>query len=71
MDKIECIMNTCSAVASITGETEISVREVLRLLNQPIDKFNHLLDALRYAVWTRFGQRAGYGTYSISFNRRR
>ena len=37
MDKIECIMNTCSAVASITGETEISVQEVLRLLNQPID----------------------------------
>ena len=30
-------MNTCSAVASITGETEISIREVLRLLNQPID----------------------------------
>ena len=37
MDKIECIMNTCSAVASITGETEISIQEVLRLLNQPID----------------------------------
>ena len=37
MDKIECIMNTCSAVASITGETEISSQEVLRLLNQPID----------------------------------
>lgn len=36
MDKIECIMNTCSAVASITGETEISIQEVLRLLNQPI-----------------------------------
>ena len=37
MDKIECIMNTCSAVDSITGETEISIQEVLRLLNQPID----------------------------------
>lgn len=37
MDKIECIMNTCSAVASIIGETEISIQEVLRLLNQPID----------------------------------
>ena len=71
MDKIECIMNTCSAVASITGETEISIQEVLRLLNQPIDKFNHLLDALRYCTWTKFGQNAGYGTYSISFNRRR
>ena len=30
-------MNTCSAVASITGETEISIQEVLRLLNRPID----------------------------------
>lgn len=40
-------------------------------LNEPIDRFNHLLDALRYAVWTRFGQRAGYGQYSISFSRAR
>lgn len=40
-------------------------------LNQPIDKFNHLLDALRYALWTRFGQEAGYGQYSISFNGRK
>lgn len=40
-------------------------------LNEPIDKFNHLLDALRYAVWTRFGQRAGYGQYSISFTNKR
>lgn len=41
-------------------------------LNQPIDKFNHLLDAMRYAVWSRFAQRAGYGHYSIGFiNRRR
>ena len=40
-------------------------------LNQPIDKFNHLLDALRYAVWTRFAQRAGYGQYNISFSRNR
>lgn len=40
-------------------------------LNEPIDKFNHLLDALRYAVWTKFGQRAGYGQYSISFTRKR
>lgn len=42
-----------------------------RLLNQPIDKFNHLLDALRYAMWTRFGKEAGYGQYSISFNGKR
>ena len=37
-------------------------------LNEPIDKFNHLLDALRYATWTRFGKSAGYGQYSIGFN---
>ena len=41
------------------------------LLNQPIDKFNHLLDAMRYAVWTRFGERAGQGKYNVSFGRRR
>lgn len=38
-------------------------------LNQPIDKFNHLLDALRYAVWSRFGANAGRGNYNIRFNR--
>lgn len=36
-------------------------------LNSPIDKFNHLLDAMRYAVWTRFGQLPGYQSYTISF----
>ena len=40
-------------------------------LNEPIDKFNHLLDALRYAVWTKYGKNAGYGQYSISFTRKR
>lgn len=41
-------------------------------LNIPIDCFNHLLDALRYAVWTRFGRDAGYGEYRIGFiNKRR
>ena len=39
------------------------------LLNQPIDKFNHLLDALRYGLWTKYGQNAGHGQYSISFGR--
>ena len=34
----------------------------------PIDKFNHLLDALRYAIWTRFSENAGYGEYHISSN---
>ena len=36
-------------------------------LNQPVDAFNHCLDAMRYAVWTRFGRNAGYGKYNISF----
>ena len=40
-------------------------------LNEPIDKFNHALDALRYAVWTHFGQDAGTGIYHISFNGKR
>lgn len=40
-------------------------------LNEPIDKFNHLLDALRYAVWTRFGRNAGYGQYSLSYTNNR
>lgn len=41
------------------------------LLNEPIDKFNHLLDALRYAVWTKYGRNAGSGQYSIGFNHKR
>ena len=40
------------------------------LLNQPIDKFNHSLDALRYALWTKYGQNAGQGQYSILYNRK-
>lgn len=40
-------------------------------LNEPIGKFNHCLDAMRYAVWTRFGQKAGYGQYSLSFTKSR
>lgn len=35
-------------------------------LNVPIDTFNHALDALRYALYTRFGQNAGYGQYHIT-----
>jgi phage terminase large subunit len=41
------------------------------LLNEPIDKYNHLLDAMRYAVWTKFGQNAGKGEYHVSFGKRR
>lgn len=35
-------------------------------LNYPIDKFNHLLDAARYALWTRYGRDWGSGQYNIS-----
>ena len=41
------------------------------LLNQPIDKFNHLLDAMRYAVWSKYGRNAGQGEYHVSFSRRK
>ena len=40
-------------------------------LNEPIDKFNHLLDSLRYCTWTKFAKNAGYGQYSISFSKNR
>lgn len=33
--------------------------------NTPIDKYNHLLDALRYATYTRFAEKAGYGKYNF------
>lgn len=35
-------------------------------MNQPIDKYNHALDALRYALFTHFAQHAGEGQYNIS-----
>lgn len=35
-------------------------------LNVPIDKFNHALDAMRYAVYTHFAQRAGAGQYNFT-----
>ena len=34
-------------------------------LSYPIDKYNHALDALRYAAWTRFGKQANHGNYTI------
>lgn len=39
-----------------------------RPINKPIDKFNHLLDAMRYALFTKFGKQ-GTGQYSIGFNK--
>ena len=41
------------------------------LLNQPIDKWNHLLDAMRYAVWSKYGRNAGQGEYHIRVGRTR
>lgn len=39
-------------------------------LNYPNDKgtihYDHCLDALRYALWTHFGESAGKGTYHVS-----
>lgn len=35
------------------------------LLNEPIDKFNHLMDAMRYAMWSKFGANEGKGNYNI------
>lgn len=35
-------------------------------VNYPIDMYNHLLDAMRYALWTKFGKRNA-GSYNISF----
>ena len=40
-------------------------------LNIPIDKFNHLLDAMRYGVWTKWGQNAGQGEYHVSIPNRK
>lgn len=37
--------------------------------NVPIDKWNHLLDCLRYCVWSRFGERAESGQYAVSVPR--
>lgn len=35
-------------------------------LNVPIDKWNHALDALRYAVYTHFAKEYNYGNYNFS-----
>lgn len=35
-------------------------------LNYPIGTYNHLLDALRYALWSHYGRDAGVGTYRTS-----
>lgn len=37
-----------------------------RTLNVPIDGYDHALDALRYALYTKFGRNAGHGQYNIT-----
>lgn len=34
-------------------------------LNEPIDKFNHALDAVRYALYTKFGENGNKGNYFV------
>ena len=70
-----------AAVAVVLQDIEIrseEKREVFDLQVNDIHEYfangilvHNCLDALRYAVWTRFGQRAGYGQYSISFSKNR
>lgn len=36
-------------------------------LNKPIDKYNHLMDAMRYGAWTKFGKGASSGQYTIGY----
>jgi phage terminase large subunit len=38
-----------------------------RLTNQPIDTWNHLMDATRYALYSELA--GGAGSYTIGFNR--
>ena len=40
-------------------------------LNQPIDKYNHALDAMRYALWTKFGRDYNKGRYDIHYGNKR
>ena len=70
-----------AAVAVVLQDIEIrsvEEREVFDLQVNDVHEYfangilvHNCLDALRYAVWTRFGQRAGYGQYSISFSKNR
>lgn len=39
------------------------------LLNEPIDAWNHALDAMRYALYSEFAGREGAGQYNISIKR--
>lgn len=68
--KLHVTKDSINLIAELRNYTWAKDRDG-NLLNQPIDKFNHLLDALRYAVWSRFGKMAGYGDYNIGFSKTR
>ena len=36
------------------------------MLNYPIGEYNHALDAMRYALWTKYAQNYGFGEYCLS-----
>lgn len=57
-------INLINELRNYTWEKDMDGRPTC----QPIDKFNHCLDALRYGLYTRFGRDAGYGHYAISHN---
>ena len=74
-------LTQCAAVAVVVQDIEIrseEEREVFDLQVNDIHEYfangilvHNCLDATRYGLWTRFGQKAGYGQYSISFSRNR
>lgn len=74
-------LTQCAAVAVVLQDIEISeerTEEVFDLQVAECHEYfangilaHNCLDAMRYAVWTRFGQKAGYGQYSLSFTKRR
>lgn len=36
------------------------------MMNYPIGEYNHALDAMRYALWTKYAQNYGFGEYCLS-----
>ena len=42
-----------------------------KLLDQPVDVFNHALDAMRYALFSELAGNEGSGTYTLGYKRRR
>lgn len=40
-------------------------------LNEPIDDWNHAIDAMRYAAYSKLARREGYGEYHVSAGRNR